>query len=305
MAVEPHDGSSLPDVLVENNPLSDDPVAQGDDHLRLLKIVVKNFYTQYLAAGTSFDSRLDNLELFASIGDAATLGGQNALFFQNADNMAFGILPAARLSGTYGINITGNAATATNATNAANAANATYATSAGDAATLGGQTLAQLATNYGVDVSLSDLSETGVGSLTWVTLLTKTLSAALPSMRAMLSELSFTTRAYEGGSFSHSVLGAVRLVCQPSGKVIHPEMPAVAVEECEAAGFTAGLLAVSNFYFQLHTGAGPFTKTWAYDLSGLVPAGTTSIELQVQRSYTTHAGLGGGVYAKVWKGRLT
>lgn len=38
----------------------------------------------------------------------------------NASNISSGTLPSARLSGTYGINISGNAATATNATTATN-----------------------------------------------------------------------------------------------------------------------------------------------------------------------------------------
>lgn len=301
MAVEPHDGSSLPDVLVENNPLSDDPVAQGDDHLRLLKIVVKNFWTQYLAAGTDFDNRIGVLEGYAAVGDAATLGGQNALFYQNANNIAFGTLDPARLSGTYGINIAGNAATATTATNATNANTAAYATSAGDAATLGGQSLAQIQATLGQDIDQSALANTTIADSTWQTILTKTFPAALTTGRTQFSEVTFTTTAYEGGSFSHTVLGAMRFKCNPSNKLIVPEMSPTAVADCAAAGVAVG---AANFYTQLHTGGAPFVKNWAFNITNLVPPGTTSIEMQIQRTFSSHAGLGGGVSNKVWKGRV-
>jgi hypothetical protein len=47
--------------------------------------------------------------------DADLLDGQHGAFYQNASNLNTGVVPVARLSGTYGISITGNAATATNA----------------------------------------------------------------------------------------------------------------------------------------------------------------------------------------------
>ena len=47
--------------------------------------------------------------------DADLLDGQDSAFYRNASNLNTGVVPAARLSGTYGISITGNAATATNA----------------------------------------------------------------------------------------------------------------------------------------------------------------------------------------------
>jgi len=45
--------------------------------------------------------------------DADLLDGKDSTYFTNASNLASGIVPAARLSGTYSINISGNAATAT------------------------------------------------------------------------------------------------------------------------------------------------------------------------------------------------
>ena len=108
MAVEPHDGSSLPNILVPANPPSDDPVAQGDDHLRLLKIVVQNFYTAYLAELLAAQGRLTTLETltaFGSVWDANKLGGQLPAFYRDASNLNAGTVPSARLAGTYAINI--------------------------------------------------------------------------------------------------------------------------------------------------------------------------------------------------------
>ncbi len=57
---------------------------------------------------------------------AGTFSGNGAdVTSLNADNLASGIVPSARLSGSYTINIAGNASTATNATNATNATTST------------------------------------------------------------------------------------------------------------------------------------------------------------------------------------
>jgi hypothetical protein len=45
--------------------------------------------------------------------DADTLDGNSSVFFQNANNLTAGTVPAARLTGTYAISISGNAVTAT------------------------------------------------------------------------------------------------------------------------------------------------------------------------------------------------
>ena len=47
--------------------------------------------------------------------DADKLDGQEGSFYRNASNLNTGTVPTARLSGTYNISISGNAATATNA----------------------------------------------------------------------------------------------------------------------------------------------------------------------------------------------
>jgi len=62
--------------------------------------------------------------------DADLLDGKDSTYFTNASNLASGIVPVKRLSGTYSIDISGNAATATNAN---------YATSAGNADTVDGK----------------------------------------------------------------------------------------------------------------------------------------------------------------------
>jgi hypothetical protein len=55
-------------------------------------------------------------------GSFGAVSGAN-LITLNASNLSSGTVASARLSGTYGINISGNAATATNATNATNITN--------------------------------------------------------------------------------------------------------------------------------------------------------------------------------------
>jgi hypothetical protein len=61
--------------------------------------------------------------LLGSANNSINLGGQPSSFYTNANNISSGTLSTDRLSGTYGINISGNAATATNATTANNASN--------------------------------------------------------------------------------------------------------------------------------------------------------------------------------------
>lgn len=63
------------------------------------------------------------------------IGDGSQLTNINASNLGSGTVPSARLSGTYGISITGNAATATLAGYASSAGTATSATSAGTATT--------------------------------------------------------------------------------------------------------------------------------------------------------------------------
>jgi hypothetical protein len=56
-----------------------------------------------------------NISSTGTAGDSSALNGQNGAFYQNSSNQNAGTLPAARLTGTYNIDISGNAATATDA----------------------------------------------------------------------------------------------------------------------------------------------------------------------------------------------
>ena len=70
---------------------------------------------------------------FAS--DAGLLDGNDGTYYRNADNINAGTLPAARLSGTYNITNSGNAATATTASYVLNAVSSSFATTAATATT--------------------------------------------------------------------------------------------------------------------------------------------------------------------------
>jgi hypothetical protein len=75
-----------------------------------------------LAATASFVSGAIATASFAV--NAGALDSQNGAFYRNADNINTGTLGSGRLSGTYSIDITGNAGTATSASFATFAANA-------------------------------------------------------------------------------------------------------------------------------------------------------------------------------------
>lgn len=47
MAVEPVTDKTTPDGLVETDPPPGDPFSEGDDHLRLIKVVMQNFYNDF------------------------------------------------------------------------------------------------------------------------------------------------------------------------------------------------------------------------------------------------------------------
>lgn len=89
--------------------------------------------TQKKIQGDQLDLTLADGSALTGV-DADLLQGQNGAFYRNAGNMNAGTLPAARLTGTYNIGISGNAATATNATNATNATTASNALALGGVA---------------------------------------------------------------------------------------------------------------------------------------------------------------------------
>ena len=89
--------------------------------------------------------------------DADLLDGRSGSFYQNADNLNAGIVPTARLSGTYNISISGNAATATNAN---------YASSAGNADTVDGKHASDFALSGHTHGYVLKAGDTMTGTLT-------------------------------------------------------------------------------------------------------------------------------------------
>lgn len=166
MTVEVIGANSLPPELNPLWPMPGDFRNEGDDHIRNLKLVMQKFYADYSVLSGNFSTRLLAVEAYVTASNATQLGGQAAAFYRDAANINAGILAADRLTGTYGINITGNAATATLAANATNAGNATTADMADDSEKLGGLTLAQL-------------QATLPSRLSWSTVATPNVSGAL------------------------------------------------------------------------------------------------------------------------------
>lgn len=244
MAVEPFDPSSLPDVLEKSLPLSDDPIGQGDDHIRLLKTVVQNMYNDYLSEKLIWDGRLQALEAMVSAGvanDAARLGGQLPAFYRDAGNLDAGILDAARLSGTYGINITGNAATATSA------AVALTANHANDSALFNGLTLAQVQSSFqGTSVSAS-----AAGAVTLNTTPTSILTA------------SFTASADDR-------LAIVRIRCKRTGS--YPTFGLQYVLKANGDTIRTDFM----YTYPVDTGVAEF---WEMNTAVEIPAGKTNLEL--------------------------
>ncbi len=95
--------------------------------------------------GTTF-SLNQSFNVTGTIGAGSFTGSGSGLTSLNASNLASGTVPAARLSGTYGINISGSAATATSATNFTGAL-------AGDVS--GSQNATTVARLRGVNISTS------------------------------------------------------------------------------------------------------------------------------------------------------
>lgn len=141
MAIEPHDGNSRPDVLDPSLPPFDNDVNEGDNHLRLLKIVCKNFMADWAAERQSVQNRIAALEAVLAggqVNDAAMLGGELPSHFTDAGEKATGILPTGRLVGNYAMDVLGSAATASLADMAP------VTSLAADTGKLGGKTLAEL-----------------------------------------------------------------------------------------------------------------------------------------------------------------
>lgn len=103
--------------------------------------------------------------------NSTQLNGQTGAFYQNATNLNAGTVNAARLTGTYNISISQNAATATSATTATTATNCTRSITGGNGLTGGGALTANQTLNVGagtgisVDVSAVSINRTVVD--TW------------------------------------------------------------------------------------------------------------------------------------------
>lgn len=185
MSVEPITLGSLPNELDSALPAGGDPKAEGDDHIRNIKITLKNFYNVWLS--TNVNTRLLALESYIMTGDAITLNGQPASFYQNADNLNAGTVPVARLSGTYNINITGTAANATNAVDAVHALTADVATLASAADSIGGLTAAQIAASFAAvsRVNYNNPSIQNFSGSGWQTALSDVITIASPEFLFM------------------------------------------------------------------------------------------------------------------------
>ena len=154
--------------LVITNPTGSDPFNTTDDHIRLLKSTIKSTFPNLTGAVTSDQGELNKLDgvtttatqfnylnaasgttgtgsvvfstapTFTGTVTGGTFSGSGAsLTSLNASNLSSGTVASGRLSGSYSIDISGNAATATSATSATTATAARNITGkAGTAGTL-------------------------------------------------------------------------------------------------------------------------------------------------------------------------
>ncbi len=56
MGLETFTPDSTPDILDTSWPAAEDPLNKGDDHLRLIKTVVKNFWEKFYDSGSGLAS---------------------------------------------------------------------------------------------------------------------------------------------------------------------------------------------------------------------------------------------------------
>lgn len=121
--VEPVDGPDWYEVIDAVQVLTN---ADNTDYPLVLSSSAVDGPTDFLidTAGGRYNpsTNLASINISGLAADATRLNNQLASFYQNAGNLNAGTLPTARLSGTYPISITGNAASATSA-NIANTAN--------------------------------------------------------------------------------------------------------------------------------------------------------------------------------------
>lgn len=96
--------------------------------------------------------------------NSTQLNGQAASYYLNATNINAGTLNSARLSGTYGISISGNAATATNASQLGGTAAALYALLASPALTGNPTAPTQLSSDNSTKLATTAFVKSIVGS---------------------------------------------------------------------------------------------------------------------------------------------
>lgn len=274
MAVEPIDGSSLPDALVPTNPLSDDAVAEGDNHLRNIKITLVNFYNAWLDYTPGIESRLSALEdavTSEAVYNAGRLGGELPAFYRNAGNMNAGVLPAARLSGTYGINISGNSETATLADEATHAASADEATLAADSLLLGGKSLAEIEALSGIARGEGDSIAVLTPTPVWTELTSFPVEAGgkiAPLLLRFQLDYMWLTQTF-GAEFA--------LYAQPSGKLLTWGISPI-------NGAPDFELKVNHQLTVLTTplGSSYFRTTLIGELLAFLPSDTTSVSVRVK-----------------------
>lgn len=139
-----------------------------------------------------------------NVGATNFVGSGASLTNLNAGNLASGTVPSARLSGTYNINISGSAATASSATTAQSAQTADFATSAGNA------TNATTAVRAGTVTTNAQPNITSVGTLTSLTV----SGAIAASGNVTGSNISATGTITRGGS---NVIAISDFTTGPSG----------------------------------------------------------------------------------------
>lgn len=86
MGMESYGGESRPDVLNSLWPEGRDSLKYGDNHLRLVKTVVKNFYSDFTAFKTKIEGYFDSSGNAKKALDSDKLGGQNSSYYLDGAN---------------------------------------------------------------------------------------------------------------------------------------------------------------------------------------------------------------------------
>lgn len=283
MSVEPITLGSLPNELDSALPAGGDPKAEGDDHIRNVKITLKNFYSLWV--DTNVESRLTALESYIATGDAVTLNGLPPSYYLNADNLNAGTVPVARLTGTYNINITGNADNATNAVEAVHALTADVATLAEAAESIGGLTAAQIAASFAAigRVNYNNPAIQNFSGSGWQTALSAVITLTSPEFLFMTLFINSLTAVPAGTPF-------VQARVLIDGVEVYKDIVWATVEGAGVAPihFNAAMLPHRHY---LTGGGGNPTISYPIGLRTDIPVGVDlPIEVQLRRiAYETNA----------------